>query len=201
MDLPDWPLRNYLPSNANRYCYQLWEKYRFQLKITAPRKTKLGDYRFRPDQKIHLITINADLNPYAFLVVYMHEVAHYLAFIKHGADTKPHGCHWQLEMRNLLKPLVNGAVFPNEIKQAILSYLRAPKATSCAHPELTRTLRLYDAVSDSKALEQLAEGAEFTFRNRRYRKLTTRRTRVTCLEIKSNRTWLIPKLALVKSEL
>ena len=82
---PDhWLLKNLLPSIVNNYCFQLYKKYQFRLKITAPRKTKLGDYRFRASNKTHLITINCNLNPYAFLIVYLHEVAHCITTIKHG---------------------------------------------------------------------------------------------------------------------
>lgn len=196
---PDhWLLNAYLPSIAKDYCFQLYKKYQFQLKITAPRKTKLGDYRFRVSKKTHLITINCNLNPYAFLIVYLHEVAHCITTIKHGFGTKPHGRYWQDEMISLLDPLLRQGVFPKDIEQALFSYLKAPKATNCAHPSLTRALRRYDPASDLVALEQLSEGEEFLFQTKQFRKKKVRRTRVTCLELSRNRPYLISRLALVQ---
>ena len=192
-----WPLAPYLPPSANNYCQELWKKYQFELKTVAPRKTKLGDYRFKASQNHHQITVNKDLNPYAFLVVYLHEVAHCINTIKHGIRVKPHGKQWQAEMILLLSPLMHDQVFPQDIKEALESYLKAPKATSCSHPELTRVLRKYDNPTSLVALESLANGAAFRFRSREYRKLESRRTRVKCVEINSQRQWLINKLALV----
>lgn len=198
MTSDNWLLKTHLPLIANKYCFQLWEQYRFQLKVTVPRKTKLGDYRFRAKEKAHLITINSNLNPYAFLIVYLHEVAHCVTTIKHGLGTKPHGRYWQHEMILLLDPLLMQDIFPKEIEEALSSYLKAPKATSCAHPSLTRALRRYDPPSDLVALDRLPEGVEFLFQSRRYRKIKVRRTRVSCLEMGRKRTYLISKLAMIQ---
>ena len=193
-----WPLKSYLPVTANLYCFRLWEKYPFDVKLSAPRKTKLGDYRCRPDSGKHLITINSDLNRYSFLVVYLHEAAHCIAGIKYGPGIKPHGHHWQQQMKSLLAPLMSPDIFPRDILEALRSYLKAPKAASCTHPQLTRVLRKYDAPCSKIMLEQLQDGSEFLFNSRQYQKLGVLRTRVTCLEAKNNRKWLISKLALVE---
>jgi hypothetical protein len=193
----NWPLKNHLPSIANNYCFQLWEKYKFHIKITAPRKSKLGDYRFRAHES-HLITINNNLNPYTFLIVYLHEVAHCATTIKHGLGTKPHGPFWQHEMKSVVNPLLEIETFPQDIEEALISYLKAPRATSCAHPSLTRALGGYDPPSSLVALEQISEGEEFLFQTKQFRKEKIRRTRVFCLELSRNRTYLISRLAQVQ---
>lgn len=193
-----WPCKTYLPHSASFYCYQLWAKHQFQIKITGPRKTKLGDYRYRPKHRSHLITINNDLNPFTFLVVYLHEVAHYCASVQHGFNIKPHGYQWQKQMRSLLTPVMDSHVFPEDVLFALRSYLKAPKAASCSHPNLTRALRKYDPPSKGVPLEQLPKGSEFWFKSRKYQKGEVRRTRVACIETGINRKWLINKLALVE---
>lgn len=193
-----WPLKSYLPITTNDYCFRVWEKYPFEIKLSAPRKTKLGDYRYKPDTGKHLITINSDLNPYSFLVVYLHEAAHCITSLKHGTKIKPHGLHWQQEMKSLLAPIMNPEIFPGEVLEALMCYLKTPKAASCSHPQLTRVLRTYDASSSNVPLEKLPDGSRFVFRSKVYQKIAVRRTRVTCLETGNKRRWLINKLALVE---
>ncbi|GJM28613.1 MAG: metallopeptidase [Cyclobacteriaceae bacterium] len=176
----------------------MWDKYQFNIKITSHRKTKLGDYRYRPDGNTHLITINHDLNPYAFLMVYIHEVAHCVTCINHGQRVKPHGSEWQEQMKQLAAPLLDNNRLPSDLRLALLAYLKSPKAASCSSVALTRALRKYDPVSSLIPLEQLPEGTEFSFHSRRYRKIKHRRTRVTCKDTHTHRTWLIPMLALVE---
>lgn len=73
-------LEKYVPPASTDYCHQLLYRYGFRLKITRSRKTKLGDYRFLSVQKKHVITVNHDLNPFQFLITYIHEVAHLVTF-------------------------------------------------------------------------------------------------------------------------
>jgi hypothetical protein len=194
----NWPLKRYLPATANLYCFQLWQKYQFNIRISAPRKTKLGDYRYRPGGRTHLITINNNLNPYAFLLVYLHEVAHCTTYLRYGQKVKPHGTHWQQELREITQPLLDEDVLPNDITVALLGYLKAPKAASCSSVILTMALRKYDPESPLVPLEQIPGGAIFSFRSKKYRKINQRRTRVACEDTHTNRTWLIPMLALVE---
>ncbi|MDZ7848645.1 MAG: hypothetical protein U5L96_18960 [Owenweeksia sp.] len=62
------------------------------LKIVSPRKTKFGDYRFpqKRDPR-HRISLNSNLNPFAFLITLIHEMAHLKAFKDYGHKIKAHG--------------------------------------------------------------------------------------------------------------
>ena len=197
MTAENWLFQPYIPSKANQYCFLLWEKSRFNLKLAAPRTSKLGDYRFRPKKNEHLITINRDLNPYQFLLVYLHEVAHYFNTIKHGMGVQPHGQQWQHELIELLNPMLEQQVFPESLIEAVRNYMETPKAASCSHRELTKALRRYDPPNSKVPLEQLADQVVFEFNQKKYRKLQSRRTRVLCLQLDSRRKYLISKLALV----
>ena len=59
--------QKYFPENTIDYCFNLWKEYQFKFKVTRPRQSKLGDYCYRRDRG-HQITVNANLNPYSFLV-------------------------------------------------------------------------------------------------------------------------------------
>ena len=64
------------------------------LKIVNERQTRHGDYR-KDAQGYHLITVNANLNKYRFLMTLIHEIAHLVAFEKYGRYIKPHGNEWK----------------------------------------------------------------------------------------------------------
>ena len=56
-----------VPAKAIGYCMELQKKYDFDFRLAKPRKTRLGDFSYRPGTR-PVITVNADLNPYAFLI-------------------------------------------------------------------------------------------------------------------------------------
>ena len=58
--------------------------YDFDLKITRPRKSKLGDFRPPKPGKRSSITMNEDLGPYQFLTTFVHELAHLIIWEKYG---------------------------------------------------------------------------------------------------------------------
>lgn len=92
-------LRKYLPAGSELYAADLMEKHKIQLRIKNPRLTKLGDYRPPTEDNSHRISINRDLNPFAFLITFMHEVAHLLNFEKSGPRVPPHGLEWKREFQ------------------------------------------------------------------------------------------------------
>lgn len=87
-------LSKFLPEQSV-HTIALWvRQYNFDLKITAGRSTKLGDYRSPFKGERHKITVNHNLNKYAFLITLVHEVADLTAFEKHSHRIKPHGEEW-----------------------------------------------------------------------------------------------------------
>jgi len=75
-------LAQYIPEEAiDKVLNRIIEK-KVHLKITRGRRTKLGDYRPPVRHSNHRISINHDLNPYAFLITFIHEFAHLLVTLK-----------------------------------------------------------------------------------------------------------------------
>lgn len=72
------------------------------LRITGMRASKLGDYRPHPTGNGHQITVNHDLNPFAFLITFTHEVAHLVCYERYGHRHEPHGREWKRHFRELL---------------------------------------------------------------------------------------------------
>ena len=82
-------LQKYLPEAALPTIVEWLVKYKVYLKITKKRATKLGDYRSPSKGYGHRISINHDLNPYSFLDVMVHELAHLITFEQYKRSVKP----------------------------------------------------------------------------------------------------------------
>lgn len=192
-------LEKHVPENAVHYCLDLWIATPFHFKVTRKRNTKLGDYRFDHRDGSHSISVNYDLNPYSFLITYIHEVAHLLTKAHHGRRTQPHGKEWKSNFKELMAPLMTDLIFPIEILRPLKKHMLNPKASTYADANLLHALRQVDEhESDLVPLSTLDQGDTFEFNNSLYKKLNLRRTRVLCQHSLTSRKYLISKMALVR---
>jgi len=190
-----------LPAAAVNYAVELWEKEPFAFNTTPARKSKLGDFRYRRDRQIQTITINADLNPYQFLLTYVHEVAHLHAFVRFGIEIPPHGTEWKSTFQQLMIPLLSTAFFPIDLLIPLRKHLKNPKASSTRDLFLVKELSKYDEKSINQELIFLSDikpGNRFLLSGRVFEKGETRRTRVLCHEVNSGKKYLIAQLAKIK---
>lgn len=182
------------------YCQHLWQHYQFNFQVAKPRRTRLGDFRVLPHNRT-AITVNANLNPYAFLITYVHEVAH--ADVHHQYKSqrrnrpRPHGNAWQTAFQRLMQPLLTDAIFPSAILQPLRQYLTKPAATTYANPALMLALRQADKIPTAHLavnqviLRDVLEGDQFQFAKKTYIRGTLRRTRVVCKEVSSGKSYAI----------
>lgn len=188
--------KKFIPESAVPYCNKLYQKLGFEFKIKKARQTKFGDYRYDPFGKKHVITINNDLNIYAFLVTYLHEVAHLIAFKEYGRRIKPHGQEWKDCFKQVTKPLLNNDTFPEPVLGALKRYFKNPKASSCSDPTLYAILKQFDMPTEGIIfLKKVSVGETFQFNNKEFVKLEKKRTRSVCKEISTNKKYLISELA------
>lgn len=185
----------FVPPSAVLYCDKLYQHLGFEFKIKKARQTKMGDYRFNPDGGKHTITINNDLNPYAFLVTYLHEVAHLMAFKQYGRTIAPHGKEWKNCFKEVSSPVLVEEVFPKNVLSALNRYFKNPKASSCSDPILYQILKKFDSPNDLVLLKEIPIGQLFEFNNKRYLKLEKKRTRSVCEEVITHRKFLISEIA------
>jgi hypothetical protein len=188
----------FVPAAAVDYCSRMYETLGFEFKITRSRNTKLGDFRYLGTSDKAIITVNNDLNPYAFVVTYLHEVAHLLTYREFKGSVSPHGQEWKSVFTKITEPLLTEEVFPPNVLVALKKYFKNPKASSCADPNLYKALALFNSESAHPILDEIALKTTFQFNKRLFMKLEKRRTRWVCLEIKSNRKYLIPGIVEVK---
>ena len=64
------------------------------VKITKPRKSKLGDFRILINGRGQ-ISVNENLNRYAFLITITHELAHAFVWKRYKTRVMPHGKEWK----------------------------------------------------------------------------------------------------------
>lgn len=193
-------LKNHVPEEAVPLIWNLIKDFDFTLTVTNERKTKHGDYRMPlRSGESHKISVNGTLNRYAFLLTYIHEIAHMHTFELYGRRVSPHGKEWKRTFRNITKPFLQGDIWPKDVKQALKSYFVNPKASSAGDVNLTRVLRLYDETNDIH-LEDLKEGDVFSMDkkfDRFFIKGVKRRTRFLCTEKESSKEYTIHSLAKV----
>jgi hypothetical protein len=188
-------LQKYLPSGSEHYAADLMSHHKIQLRIKNPRLTKLGDYRPPTNESSHRISINRDLNPFSFLITFMHEVAHLVNFEKSGPRVPPHGIEWKREFQVVSTPIIQLNLLPNDVHSALNRYLKNPKASSCTDANLVRTLRNYDTSQEHMLVEEIPSNEIFeTQDGRRFMKLEKMRTRFRCQELKTGKIYLVPGL-------
>jgi SprT protein len=161
-------LRNHIPRKALENCVNLIIRYKIDFRVTPSRHSKYGDYQAPHRGSGHKITVNDDLNKYAFLITFIHEVAHLTTWNKHRRVKFPHGLHWKNEFSRLMQHHLKTDVFPRVIVEALHRYLMNPAATSCCDIQLQKALQLYDKPKRGwKLLEDIEYNIPFLIGNGR----------------------------------
>lgn len=185
-------LQDFLPENTFDAVSAYLHFYKVHLTVARERKSILGDYRHRTHGKNHRISVNGNLNKYAFLITLLHELAHLLTFEKFGNRVAAHGREWKSLFGQMLSQFIEHGVFPPDIKKALEQSLHNPAASSCADEELLRILRNYDdRESHLVFVEAIPAGALFkTHDGKVFRKGQKIRKRFQCEEVKTRRIYL-----------
>ncbi len=190
-------LSRYLPEEAAPIIARWIDYFKCEFKISRGRSTKFGDYRHPFRSAGHRISVNYNLNPYAFLITTVHEFAHLQTWNEHQRKAKPHGVEWKNNFRRMMKPFFEKAIFPDDVRHAINSYLENPAASSCTDLHLFRVLNRYDQRSEGVLmLEKLPQNTTFAIKNgRTFRKGEQVRKRFKCVELSTGAVYLFSPLA------
>ncbi|MDC0615297.1 SprT-like domain-containing protein [Schleiferiaceae bacterium] len=188
----------YLPAGDYEPLFSKWlEGLNYQIAISRPRKSKLGDFRPPRLGQIARITMNADLGAFQFLTTLTHEIAHLIAWEKYGRRAAPHGKEWKAIFREMLVELAQHQAWPENYSRALLKHAKSPKAAVGADPHLQQTLLLLDESTDL-LLQSLNAGEKFTFKGRHFRYDEKRRTRALVTELGTKKQYTIPLVARVE---
>ena len=189
-------LAQYLPEQAAPIIAKWIDYFQCEFKISKNRATKLGDYRHPFKGNGHKISVNNDLNSYAFLVTTVHEFAHLLTWNDHKNKVKPHGTEWKNNFKRMMKPFFELNIFPEDIHHTITNYLNNPAASSCTDLTLARALKKYDADLATNRIEEIPINAVFTLKDgRKFKKGERIRKRYRCLCLDNGNIYLFNPLA------
>lgn len=191
-EVPVDHLQHYLPPGTSAAVTSYLHQYKVHLTVTKHRKSILGDYRHRTGQNNHRISVNGSLNPFAFLITLLHELAHLLTFEQHGNKIQAHGREWKTIYGQLLKQFLEHKIFPADIEKELLLSLKNPAASSCAEDGLLRVLRRYDAKeSQHRLIEEIPFNTLFRLDDGRvFQKGEKLRKRFKCKEITTGKLYL-----------
>lgn len=193
-------LARYMPPDAAPLIGRWIDYFQCEFKVSRSRDSKFGDYRPPFDGKGHRISVNFNLNPYAFLVTTVHEFAHLHTWNQHKDKVKPHGTEWKQNFKRMMQPFFDKDIFPADVQQAITRYLNNPAASSCSDLNLYRSLRLYDTNNQDKhTVEKIPFKSLFRLKDGRvFRKEEKLRKRYRCVEVKTKRVYLFSPVAEVE---
>ena len=178
-----------IPYEVNDYVKSLIEGQDLIIKTVPKRRTKHGDYRKFKNKNI--ITINLLDNKYRFLLILIHELAHFNVY-KKNIRTNPHGSIWKNEFKKLLQPILDKNIFPNVLQILIKAHMKNPKSSFSYDSPLEMELNKYDNDDENYTyLEDIDIGNIFRYNNDKlYKKIEKRRKRYLCIESDSGRKYL-----------
>ncbi|MBC6492175.1 SprT-like domain-containing protein [Flavihumibacter stibioxidans] len=195
-EYPLLQLSHFLPEGSFDLVARYLHDYKVHLTITRERRTVLGDYRHAIRDRNHRISVNGNLNRYAFLITLVHELAHLVTFEQYGNRVAAHGKEWKHLYRLLLQNFLGQQLFPDDVEQALLKSLHNLPASSCADEHLMRVLRNHDHPDTRGTLvEEIPEGSHFVIEGGRvFSKGKKLRKRYQCKELATGKLYLFSGL-------
>lgn len=191
-------LEEFIPVKSIDYVSSLIEKENIQFKIVKERRSKHGDFK-RTINGDYIITINRFYNQYRFILTLIHELAHYFVTIKYF-KAKPHGKLWKNKFKQLLNPLLDKSVFPNDLLKCLSKHMENPKSTFSYDLELSKVLDKYDNSRQNYSyLDQVKDGEIFFYGDgNRFLKIKKRRKRYLCENLLNKKKYLFLGNAKIK---
>ena len=185
-------LEKYFPKNAILPVSELLEKNPVKLFLTFPRKTKKGTFVFTPGKNLK-ITLNRDLKSEEMLLVFLHEMAHYLTFKQHGRRIKPHGIEWQTSFLSLIDQYISNGGFSVKAAKVLTACYFTPVPR---YRPNCRNLRdyFYPEIKGKVYLYQLSENEKFAIAdnpNKQFILLKKRRTQYLCKNLVNDKLYLV----------
>src|SRR5881394_1168460 len=124
-------IKTFVPEDSVDLVASWIAEHKVTLTITDSRKSVFGDYRWPQGKSGHRISVNGDLNKYAFLITFVHEMAHLTSWEKFRNTVSSHGKEWKQEFKILMDEFSGRKIFPGDITHAFKKHLVAPSYSHC----------------------------------------------------------------------
>ncbi len=190
-------LAQYIPQIVVASVLNIIHENNINLKIKKARASKLGDFRAPTGSQPARLSINANLNTYAFLITLIHEIAHWLVWenYKNSRYLQPHGIEWKRTFQGLMHPYLNSDVFPEKLLAVLQHHMQNPKASSTSDIRLSQEIKEYDTGERQLILADLDIGKIFLLKAKQFQIIEKKRSRFLCQELNTGKRFLIHSLA------
>jgi hypothetical protein len=183
-------LQEHLPEGSVDMVNEWLDRYAINLRLSPLRHTKLGTYHPPRNTHPHYITVNRDLHRFTFLIILIHEIAHAVTWERYQNRVRPHGSEWKSAYKNLMEPLLEKQIFPDDISLALKHYLDRAYASIVTDLNLTRILQTYQTEA-IVLLEDVPVNTIFRVSNgRMFKKKEKLRKRIRCVCLNTHRSYL-----------
>jgi SprT protein len=183
---------SFFPSGSYTLISSLFNSSDLEIRIVKSRSTKFAD--FNPpgkNNKLPVITINDNLNPYLFLITFLHEFAHFLAWKEGKFYAKPHGRTWKNHFRELMQKIIGKEIFPENLISNLKDHILNPRATSCTDTRLYKILSTFDTGYNGVFIDEIPDRTFFhTSDGQLFYKEKKVRKRILCITQKSKKKYL-----------
>lgn len=187
---------NYFPLSSKEMVRNLFSQHPFSFTVTKANKTKLGSFKAGQPGTRPTIYINYDLGKFTFLLIFLHELAHYMVWSKYKQKVSPHGIEWKHEFQQLAIPFMQQSIFPAELVIELKKYFLTTPATLHHSINLVKTLNLLDGKKVSPTVSEIPINASFKLSSgKEFIKLEKRRTRYKCYCPADKKYYLVSKSA------
>ena len=184
------------PEDTRWLIIEYFSKNSFRLRITKPRKLRLGSFRATNKSEQPIINLNNDLGPYTFLLVFLHELAHLLVWQQYRRRVPPHGKEWKAAYHVLMMPLLERNLIPVELKPGLEQYFQKTPASFQRNIGFQRILHTLDGKGPLLTLVDIPEKNSFHLMDgRQMVKLERIRTRYRCYCPSNKRYYLVSPAA------
>jgi SprT protein len=181
------------PESTRSIILEYINKYSFYLKITNPRKVRLGSFKASLKGHPPVISINNDLGHYSFMLVFLHELAHLEVWLRHGRRAKAHGMEWKQSFRLLCGPLLEPGYLPTSLVDRLHKYFILTHATFQRDINLLNILGQLEGKEEMITVREIPENAAFRLSDGRIMVKQERlRTRYRCYCPANKRYYLVP---------
>jgi len=166
---------DFLPEDFQKYILKKIQSEGISFRISSPRKSKLGDYKYIYSKKIHAISVNIDLSEIQFLITFIHELAHKKCYDIYAGRVSAHGIEWKTLFVKLLIEAKKELTLSSDWKEVLMNNVSQPRAT----------FREFSKGSEEHVLvSELNMHTKFELKNgRKFKLIKKRRTRYLCSDL------------------